>query len=119
MNTRCDRTEISLLLAKHFPDMPVNASSDDWHGFLDAITGFTTPLEMPNGEAFDRWRQALAGQGYPVWGYSSDAITAMQDKAGELKQAEALRLSKEPELLAALAKEAPLFTAAELLKPKP
>ena len=119
MNPKCDRTEISRMMLSLFPSMATDATSDEWGGFLDAATGLNTPLDMPNGEAFDRWRQALAGQGYPTWGYTADAITAMQDRAVELKQAEALRMSKEPELLAALAKEAPLVTAAELLKSKP
>ena len=127
MNPKCDRTEISRMMLPLFPSMSETATSDEWHYFLESITGDavakavpdTPSIDVPNATAFDKWRQALAKQGYPTWGYTADQITAMQDRATELKQAEALRLSKEPELLANLAKEAPLVTAAELLKTTP
>ena len=126
MNPKCDRTEISRMMLPLFPSMATDATSDDWHYFLESITDNvvakavpdTPSIEVPNATAFDKWRQALAGQGYPTWGYSQGQTDAMKARAEVLKQAEALRLSKEPELLAKLAKEAPLVTAAELLKPK-
>ena len=116
MTPKLDRTEISRMMLPHFPSMSATATSEDWHGFLDAATGLTTPMDMPNGEAFDRWRQALAAQGYPTWNYTPEQTTAMAARAEQLKQAEALRMSELPELLARLKKEAPLVTAAELLK---
>ena len=127
MNPKCDRTEISRMMLPLFPSMATDATSDEWHYFLESITGDvvakafpdTPSIDVPNTNAFDKWRQALAKQGYPTWGYTQGQTDAMKVRAEQLKQAEASRLSKEPELLAALAKEAPLVTAAELLKPKP
>ena len=115
---RNDRREIALLLASHFPTMAWDATSAEWGAFLDNITGIVTDPDEPNATAFDKWRQALAGQGFPVWGYSKTEVAAMQARGEELKQDEAERISKLPELLASLAKEAPLVTAAELLNLK-
>ena len=117
MNPQTDRREISRLLLPHFPHME-GADSDAWHGFLDGATGLTTPQDEVNSTAFDRWRQALDKQGYPVWGYSPDKAQQVAAGVAELLQKEAQRLADEPALLAALAKEAPLVTAAELLKAK-
>ena len=114
-----DRRDISRLLAKHFPTMPETATSDDWHGFLDEITGLQTPLDEPNATAFDRWRQALAEQGYPVWGITPEKAAAIKARAGVLMAEEAKRVKDEPALLAKLRKDAPLVTAAELMKAKP
>ena len=110
-----DRRDISRLLLKHFPAM-ADATSDEWHGFLDNITGLVTPHDEPNAVAFDRWRLALKEQGYPVWGYTPERIAEIQAKAEELNLEEAKRMAELPELLATLKKDAPLVTAAELLK---
>lgn len=111
-----DRRQIARLLGPHFPTMPTTATSDDWHGFLDEITGLQTPLAEPNATAFDRWRQALAAQGYPVWGVSPERAAAIKASAEELKNEEAKRLKDLPELLAKLRQDAPLVTAAQLMK---
>ena len=125
MNPQTDRREISRLLAPHFPitargaaNIEGGATSDEWHIALDKITMLETPLDMPNGTAFDRWRQALAAQGYDVWGYSPNEKERIAVEVEKLLQKEAQRLADEPALLAELAKEAPLVTAAELLKVK-
>ena len=117
-NFKCDRREISRLLLKHFPGM-AEASSDEWHGFLDNITGLVTPKDEPNATAFDRWRQALKEQGYPVWGYTPERLAQIKARVEELQLEEAKRIKDLPELLATLKKDAPLVTAAELLKAKP
>ena len=73
-------------------------------------------LNEPNATAFDRWRQALAAQGYPVWGVTPEKAAAIKARAEELKLEEAKRMAELPELLATLKKDAPLVTAAELMK---
>ena len=122
-----DRRDISRLLGKYFPSMPPNATSEDWHGFLDKITGLDqiifpeqtepgTPLGESNAIAFDRWRQALAKQGYPVWGITPERAAAIKARAEELKTEEAKRLKDLPELMVKLKQDAPLVTAAQLMK---
>lgn len=113
---RCDRRAILGLIGPHFPTLNPDIGSDALHGFLDAVTGMETPLNEPNATAFDRWRQALAAQGYPVWGVTPERAAAIKARAEELKQEEAKRMAELPELLATLKKDAPLVTAAELLK---
>jgi hypothetical protein len=104
---KLDRREILGLLRPHIPTLPADISSDDLHAFLDVQTGLTTAFDEANGSAFDKWRKALAAQGYPVWGYSPDRTTAMQDRAIELKALEAARVAALPKLLEELAKSAP------------
>ena len=112
MNT--DRREISGLLLKYFPTME-NASSLEWHHFLDEMTGMETPLDMPNGQAFDQWRQAMAGIGYPVWQYTPETIAAMKSRAAEMKAAEEKRAADLGSTLVELAKEAPSWPVADVL----
>ena len=107
MDVKIDRREILRFLMLHIPSLPDKISSDDLHAFLDVQTGLTTAIDEPNGSAFDKWRQALAAQGYPVWGYSADKITKMQDDAVKLKDKEAERRAALAALLVELAKEAP------------
>lgn len=116
MNIRNDRRMIYPLLQKHFPTLGEKATSDEIHGFLDAVTGLETPLDEPNAIAFDRWRQALATQGYPVWGISKEKADAIKVRAEELKTEEAKRLKDLPDLMAKLRQDAPLVTAAQLMK---
>ena len=62
-----DRTAIAPLLLPHFPHME-EATSDEWHGFLNAATGLDVDIGARNGDAFDQWRKALAEQrGLSVW----------------------------------------------------
>lgn len=117
MNPRCDRRAILGLVGTHFPTLAPDIGSDDLHGFLDAVTGLETPLSEPNATAFDRWRQALSAQGYPVWKYTPERLAKIKTEAKKIMAEEAKRISKLPELLATLKKEAPLVTAAELLNP--
>lgn len=114
---KCDRRDILGLLQGHFQSLDEDITSDDLHGFLDALTGLETPLDEPNSTAFDRWRQKLAETGIPVWGYTQEQINEVKRKGVELKAAEEKRVAELPEKLKALAKEAPLVTAEELLKP--
>jgi hypothetical protein len=109
-----DRREISGLLLKYFPTM-AGASSDEWHHFLDEMTGLETPADLPNGAAFDRWRVALQAQGFPVWKYTPEAIAAMKARAVELKTAEEQRAADLGSTLVDLAKEAPSWPVAEVL----
>ena len=119
MTPRCDRRAILGLIGPHFPTLAPDIASDELHGFLDVVTGLETPLTEPNATAFDRWRQALEKQGYPVWGITPERAAAIKARAEELKLEEAKRLKDLPELLATLKKDAPLVTAAELMKAKP
>lgn len=112
MNT--DRREISGLLLKYYPTMD-KASSEEWHHFLDKMTDLETPMDMPNGQAFDRWRMKLQEQGYPVWKYTPDAIAAMKANAAKLKAAEEKRAADLGTTLVDLAKEAPSWPVAEVL----
>jgi hypothetical protein len=109
-----DRREISGLLLKYFPTMET-ASSEEWHYFLDKMTGLETPLDMSNGQAFDQWRMALQEQGYPVWKYTPKAIEAMQARAAEMKAAEEKRAADLGTTLVELAKEAPSWPVADVL----
>lgn len=67
----------------HFPHME-GASSDDWHGFLNAQTGLDVPLDEMNATAFDKWRQSLAQQGYPVWGINQKRLDDIAKRGAEL-----------------------------------
>ena len=109
-----DRRDIAALLLQWFPSME-KATSQDWHFFLDKMTGLETPLDMPNAQAFDRWRQALAEQGFPAFPYSDDVVAAMKAKADAALQAEQARAAALGKTLADLAKEAPNWPASELL----
>jgi hypothetical protein len=80
-----DRREIAPLLLPHFPEME-GASSDEWHAFLDQVTGLATPLDEQNATAFDRWRQALAAMDIPVWSITPSAAAAMKARGVELTE---------------------------------
>jgi len=109
-----DRTDISRSIGHLFPSM-IGATSDDWNAFLDKATGLETPLDMPNGQAFDRWRQALAKDGYPVLTYSNEYLEDKAAKAAAMSAAEERRTASMAKVLADVAKEAPNWTAAEVL----
>lgn len=109
-----DRREISGLLLKYFPTMD-KASSEEWHHFLDEMTGLETAIDMPNGQAFDRWRMALQAQGYPVWKYTPERIEAMKELAAGMKAAEEKRAADLGTTLVELAKEAPSWPVADVL----
>lgn len=116
MNT--DRRDIAPSLAAWFPSM-TKASSDEWHAFLDNVTGLETPLDMPNGAAFDRWREKLAGLGYPVFRHTPERIAAMKAKADAMLAAEEARAASHGKTLAELAREAPNWPVADMLaKPR-
>jgi hypothetical protein len=112
MNT--DRRDFAPFALKWFPTME-HASSDDWHFFMDKVTGLDTPLDMSNGQAFDRWRQALAEQGYPAFDYTATDIAAAKARAADMLAAEERRAASLGSTLEALAVEAPNWTAAEVL----
>jgi len=109
-----DRTDISRSIGHLFPSM-IGTTSDDWNAFLDKATGLETPLDMSNAQAFDRWRQALAKQGYPVFKYSDQDLAEKKAKAAAMLQAEETRAASMGKTLSKLAKEAPNWTAAEVL----
>jgi hypothetical protein len=112
---RTDRTRIAPLLLPHFPTME-KATSDEWHGFLNAMTGLDIDLAEPNSTAFDKWREALAEQkGLPVWGYTDAQIAAMKARGEELKRMEEERQQREAETLNLLAIAAPTKTAEQLI----
>lgn len=111
-----DRREIVPLLGQYFPTMGPASTSDDWHGFLNALTGLDISIDAPNGVAFDAWRRALAnGPGLPVWKHTQARlakIAADGVKANDRAQA----ATPTPEALADLALAAPAVPAKELLK---
>ncbi len=109
-----DRRLIAPFLAKWFPDL-AKAGSNDLHFFLDKVTGLETPLSMPNAQAFDRWREKLAAIGYPAFKYTDADIEALKAKADAMLSAEQARAASMSKTLVELAKEAPNWTAAEVL----
>ena len=112
-----DRRDIAKLLSQWFPTM-ANATSNEWHFFLDKMTGLNTPLDMPNAQAFDRWREALAAQGFPVFPYTDESVAAMKLKAEKLLKKEQDRAAKLGKTLADLAKEAPNWSVADMMAVK-
>jgi hypothetical protein len=109
-----DRRDFANLALKWFPTLE-DATSDDWHFFLDKVTGLTTPLDMPNPSAFDRWRKALQEQGYPAFKYNDADIAAQKTKADSMLAAEQRRAADIGKTLEALAVEAPNWPVAEML----
>ncbi len=110
-----DRRDITPTLGPIFPTMDPKASSDDWHSFLNAMTGLDIPIDEENASAFDKWRQALAAKGYDTWGLSHADVQKMAARGEELKALEVKRVADQGGKLAALAIEAPQVTAQELL----
>lgn len=108
-----DRRDIAPFLAKFFPTLE-KATSEEWHFFLDKVTGLETPLSLPNAEAFDRWREKLARLGYPVFQYTDADIAGMKTKADAMLKAEQARAASLNKTLVDLAKEAPNWTVAEV-----
>ena len=111
-----DRRAIEPLLRPHFPALPAGMTSDEWQGFLNEQTGLDIPLDEPNASAFDKWRQALAKQGLPVWNYTPARLAKIKADGVKLKAHVDKLKAEEAARLAALAKEAPMVTAKELLK---
>lgn len=111
---KTDRTDIAPLLTPYFPTMET-ASSEDWQAFLNAQTGLEIPPDEENASAFDKWRQALATQGYDVWHTTEAQAQAMKARGLELKAAEDKRRAEQADLLIKLALEAPNVTAQDLL----
>lgn len=102
-----DRTLIANLLLPYFPAMK-DATSQEWQDFLNGITGLAIDDQMSNGEAFDKWRQALAtDQGLPVWGYTPDQQQERAQRVALMLAAENKRRAEEGETLLALKAEAP------------
>jgi hypothetical protein len=112
---RNDRTAIAELLLPYFPSM-VKATSDEWHGFLNAQTGLDVGIAETNAFAFDCWRKALAEQGLPVWQYSPARIAEIQARGEELKVLEDKRREDMGMTLEQIAKEAPTITAEALIR---
>jgi hypothetical protein len=111
-----DRSAIAPLLIEHFPAM-AEATGDQWHEFLNGMTGLDVSLDEPNGSAFDKWRQALhEQQGIPVWGVSPERIATIKAGVARLLESEKERSAKETELLERLRKEAPEVTAQDLVE---
>ena len=110
-----DRRDIAPMLAPFFTSMPIDATSDDWHGFLNAQTGLDVSPDEPNSSAFDKWRQALAEQGYPVWGVDAKRLQEISERGSILLAKEKKRVEELDAKLAKLAIEAPNVTAQDLM----
>ncbi len=110
-----DRRQIAPLLLTHFPTME-KATSDEWHGFLNAETGLAVEIDEPNATAFDKWRKALADQfDLPVWGYTKARLAEIKRRGDEMKAAEDKRQADQAETLRLLAIAAPTKTAQQLI----
>jgi hypothetical protein len=109
-----DRRDIAALLVKFFPHM-TNATSDDWHFFLDNVCTIDTPIDMANGQAFDRWRERLAEIGYPTQKYTAEHVASLKAKADGMQKAEQARAASESARLESLRKEAPDWPVAAML----
>lgn len=107
LEVKLDRREILPLMRGHFQSLDEKITSDELHGFLNAQTGLEVPLSEPNGSAFDKWRQALAAVGVPVWGYTTEQVLEIKTRGEALRVKEAERVAALPKLLEELAKEAP------------
>lgn len=99
-----------------FPSMASDASSDDWHGFLNSMSGLDVDLLEENSSAFDKWRIALAAQGYDTWNSTTAEIAKIKARGDQLMAAEQKRIAAQPALQAALAAAAPSVTAQQILK---
>lgn len=111
-----DRRDIAPFLGQYFPSLDAKATSDDWHALLNAVTGLDVDLDEENATAFDKWRQALSGKGYPVWSVDDAQKAAIKARGDALLAAEMKRRADEAAKLAALAQAAPNVTAQDLLK---
>jgi hypothetical protein len=109
-----DRRDFAPFLGKWFPEL-LKAGSNEIHYFLDKVTGLETPLDMPNAFAFDRWREKLAGIGYPAYQYTDADIAAFKTKADAMLAAEQARAASLSKTLVELAKEAPNWPVADVL----
>ena len=110
-----DRTEIAPLMTQYFPDM-AKATSDEWHGFMNEITGLEIALDVSNGAAFDAWRQKLAEQDFPVWKYTPGRLAKIAIDTETLKARQIKLLAAMDTTLDALRKEAPSVSAKDLLE---
>jgi hypothetical protein len=112
---RSDRTLIAPMLIEHFPTM-TEKTSDEWQGFLNAMTGLSIDLDEDNSTAFDKWRQALTTLGKAsVWGISPEKIEQIRKRGEELKRKEEERVQTLPETLSFLSAAAPTKTAQQLI----
>ena len=94
-----DRTLIADLLLPHFPAM-AGKNSQEWQDFLNGVTGLAIDDEVSNGEAFDKWRQALAAdQGLPVWGYTDEQKAERETRLASMIAAENKRRTEAGEPL--------------------
>jgi hypothetical protein len=109
-----DRRDFAPFLGRWFPEL-LKAGSNEIHYFLDKVCGLETPLDMPNTQAFDRWREKLSGIGYPAHRWTDADIAAFKAKAETMLAAEQARAASMSRTLVELAKEAPNWTAAEVL----
>ena len=118
MNVAYDRRQILNLLRPHFPVIPDDITSDELHGWLNAQTGLDLPINGPEGKnanVFDQWRKVLAAQGLPFWNYTQAQLDKIKTDGLTLKAHVDTFNAAEKARLAALAKEAPLVTAEQLL----
>jgi hypothetical protein len=112
MNT--DRRKIAPLMAPYFHNMK-DASSDEWHSFMETVTGVKIERDVPNGVAFDMWRTALADMGYPVFKWTPEKAAEIKRKTDILLEREQKRAADLGTTLAELAKAAPNWPVAEVL----
>ena len=112
---KTDRREIAPFLNPLFPLMTPDKTSDEWHGFLNSLTGLGITIDEENASAFDKWRMALADLGYPTWDYTQAKIDAIAVAGLALKDAELKRQAALPATLTTAAAAAPSVAAVDLL----
>lgn len=116
-----DRRAIAPLMLPHFPGMADTGehafSSDEWHGFMNAVTGLDVPITERNGAAFDQWRQALARtRNLPVWSITPEKEARIRMRGEQLLAAAEAVAQAQPQILAMLNQEAPGKTAGETIR---
>ena len=109
-----DRRDISRLMGQYFHNMK-GASSDEWHSFMETVTGVEIGRDVPNGVAFDMWRTALADMGFPVFKWTPEKAAKVKRKTDILLEREQKRAAVLGTTLAELAKAAPNWPVAEVL----
>lgn len=109
-----DRRDIARLLGEYFPAM-AKATSDEWHTFLETVTGVTIGRDVPNSVAFDQWRTALADMGFPVFKWTPEKAAEIKRKTDILLEREKKRAADLGTTLIELAKAAPNWPVAEVL----
>lgn len=87
-----DRKRIVDLMRPHYP-LIAEMTGAEIQDFLNKESGVLVTDEMPNGVAFDMWRQALAKTGKPdLWPYNAGYMSKIQERTQKMLEEESERL---------------------------